>query len=103
MCRLDLGQHRQSVKLLDRSAQLQDIARSRNRGMCLARLAYAALQGHDLDHSVHAVDESLQLIEGGMTSTRNIKQLTLVRNGLSLHKAHQPAREMAERLTAYTA
>ncbi|MER8084231.1 hypothetical protein ABTZ57_03465 [Streptomyces sp. NPDC094048] len=103
MCRIDLGQHRQSVKLLDHSARLQDIEHSRNRGMCLARLAYAALQGRDLDHSVHAVSESLRLIDGGMTSTRNRKQLTLVRNGLALHRAHAPAREMAERLTEYTA
>lgn len=103
MCRLDLGQHRQSVKILDRSTELQDIGHSRNLGMCLARLAYAALQGRDLDHSVHAVDESLRLIEGGMTSTRNMKQLTLVRNGLTVHQEHRPAREMAERLTEYTA
>ncbi|MFJ3824976.1 hypothetical protein [Streptomyces nodosus] len=103
MCRLDLGQHRQSVRILDQSARLQDIEHSRNLGMCLARLAYAALQGRDLDHSIHAVSESLQLIEGGMTSTRNMKQLALVRNGLSLHHTHAPAREMAERLTEYTA
>ncbi|WP_282695229.1 hypothetical protein [Streptomyces sp. CC208A] len=103
MCRLDLGQHRQAVRILDQSARLQDIEHSRNLGMCLARLAYAALQGRDLDHSVHAVSESLRLVEGGMTSTRNMKQLTLVRNGLSLHQAHAPAREMVERLTEYTA
>ncbi|MGW2850509.1 hypothetical protein ACWDAZ_00390 [Streptomyces sp. NPDC001215] len=103
MCRLDLGHHRQAVNLLDQSSGLQDIEHSRNRGMCLARLAYAALQSRDLDHSINAVGESLRLIEGGMASTRNIKQLSLVRNGLTLHRAHGPAREMAERLTEYTA
>lgn len=103
MCRLDLGQHRQSVRILDQSTRLQDIEHSRNLGMCLARLAYAALHDRDLDHSVQAVSKSLRLIEGGMTSTRNMKQLTLVRNGLNLHRNHAPAREMAERLTEYTA
>ncbi len=103
MCRLDLGQHNQSVKLLDRSAELQDIEHSRNRGMCLARLAYAALQNRDLDHTVAAAEESLRLVDGGMSSTRNMKQLVLVRNGLTLHRTHDPAREMAERLSLYTA
>ena len=38
MCLLDLGQSDRAQKLLGRSEQLQDIARSRNRGMCLGRL-----------------------------------------------------------------
>ncbi|MDH6111902.1 hypothetical protein P3T36_006915 [Kitasatospora sp. MAP12-15] len=103
MCRSDLGQHKRAVRLLDRSAALQDIEHSRNRGMCLARLSYAAVQDHDLDRTVSAAQESLRLIEGGMTSTRNMRQLVLVRDSLQPYQDSMDARDTAERLTAYIA
>ncbi|WP_155057467.1 hypothetical protein [Streptomyces blattellae] len=104
MCRSDLGQHRRAVKLLDRSARLQDIEHSRNRGMCLARLAGAAIQEQDLDHTVAAARESLRLIDGGMTSTRNRRQLTVVRDGLKPYrKASGEARETIELLDLHIA
>lgn len=103
MCRIDLGQYSRAVDLLALSARLQDIEHSRNRGMCLVRLAYAALNDRDLDHTVSAVSESLALVEAGMTSTRNIKQLGLVHGGLSRHHGYAPAREVAEKLSRYIA
>ncbi|MFI5527594.1 hypothetical protein ACIA8O_03455 [Kitasatospora sp. NPDC051853] len=103
MCRLDLGHYRQAVRLLERSAQLQHIAHSRNRGMCLARLSYAALQDRDVDRTVAAAQESLRLIEGGMASARNKRQLSLVREKLTAHQALAEVRETTERLAVYTA
>ncbi|WP_435058693.1 hypothetical protein [Streptomyces sp. bgisy060] len=69
--RADLGQHKRAVRLLDRSATLQNIEHSRNRGMCLAQLARAALSDRDYDRTTDATLESLRLIEGGQSSTRN--------------------------------
>ncbi|MFF2662954.1 hypothetical protein ACFVUH_37095 [Kitasatospora sp. NPDC058032] len=103
MCRSDLGQHRLAVRLLERSATLQDIEHSRNRGMCLARLSYAAIQEQDVDRTVAAATESLRLIEGGMTSTRNLRQLLLVRDSLQRYQHSGQARDAVERLTAYIA
>ncbi|MFJ9516781.1 hypothetical protein ACIRPK_00685 [Kitasatospora sp. NPDC101801] len=103
MCRLDLGQFKRSVRLLERSAELQDIEHSRNRGMCLARLSYAALRDRDLDRTVAAAQESLRLIQGGMTSSRNRRQLELVRDGLGPHHLIPEVRHTAEQLTAHTA
>ncbi len=100
MCRLDLGQHKRSVRLLERSAALQDIEHSRNRGMCLARLSYAAVQDRDLDRTVAAAQESLRLIQGGMTSTRNKQQLVLVRDSLAPFHKSPEVRHTAELLTA---
>ncbi|MFF7190289.1 hypothetical protein ACFZAR_34825 [Streptomyces sp. NPDC008222] len=104
MCRSDLGQHRRAVRLLERSATLQDIEHSRNRGMCLARLAGAAVQNRDLDRSVSAAQESLRLIDGGMASTRNRRQLVVVRDGLKPYsKGNGPARDTVELLKLHTA
>jgi hypothetical protein len=103
MCHVDLGQHNKAVRLLDKSSRIQDTEHSRNRGMCLARLAYAALQDGDLDQGTEATGESLRLLEGGMSSTRNLRQLGVVRGGLLLHPHDAKATEMAERLTAYIA
>ncbi|MGW4647944.1 hypothetical protein [Kitasatospora sp. NPDC004289] len=103
MCRLDLGHYRQAVRLLERSARLQHIAHARNRGMCLARLSYAALQDRDVDRTVAAAQESLRLIEGGMASARNKRQLSLVREKLTAHQALAEVRDTTERLAAYTA
>ncbi|MBP5906759.1 hypothetical protein F3K40_14970 [Streptomyces sp. LBUM 1478] len=103
MCRSDLGQHKRAVRLLERSASLQDIEHSRNRGMCLARLAGAAIQDRDLDHTVAAARESMRLIDGGMTSTRNVRQLTLVRDGLKEYKADSDARDTIELLDQHIA
>lgn len=104
MCRSDLGQHGRAVRLLERSSKLQDIEHSRNRGMCLARLAGAAIQERDLDHTVTAARESLRLIDGGMTSTRNVRQLTLVRDGLKQYgKASTEARDTIELLNQHIA
>ncbi|MEW1701153.1 MULTISPECIES: hypothetical protein [unclassified Streptomyces] len=86
MARADLGQYRRAVRLLDRSAALQDIEHSRNRGMCLAQLASAAFQDGDFDRTSDAALESLRLIEGGQSSTRTRRQLGTVRDNLARHK-----------------
>lgn len=101
MCRLDLGQHGHSAELLGHAARLQDIEYSRNRGMSLAQLAHATLRGHDLDHTVKALGESLQLVDSGMSSPRTMKQLALVRDGLTPHLSSTPVRDVAERLDQY--
>lgn len=104
MARSDLGQHKRAVRLLERSSALQDIEHNRNRGMCLARLAGAAVQDRDLDRTVTATTESLGLIKGGMTSTRNRRQLALVRDGLEpFGKSNVQARDTIELLSLHIA
>ncbi|MFD5570505.1 hypothetical protein [Streptomyces cadmiisoli] len=104
MCRSDLGQHRRAVKLLERSATLQDIEHSRNRGMCLARLAKAAVEDRDVDRSVSAARESLRLIDGGQASTRNRLQLVVVRDSLAPYGARPGrARDTIELLNQHIA
>ncbi|MFC5721402.1 hypothetical protein ACFP1Z_14615 [Streptomyces gamaensis] len=103
MCRSDLGQHKRAVRLLERSSGLQDVEHSRNRGMCLARLAHAAVQDHDLDRTTAVTKESLRLIEGGQSSTRNRRQLALVRDSLQPHAKSPQARDTIELLTAHIA
>jgi tetratricopeptide (TPR) repeat protein len=104
MCRSDLGQYRRAVKLLERSATLQDIEHSRNRGMCLARLATAAVEDRDLERSVSAARESLRLIEGGQSSTRNRLQLVVVRDSLTPYgKRNGQARDTIDLLNQHIA
>jgi tetratricopeptide (TPR) repeat protein len=103
MARSDLGQHKRAVRLLDRSAALQDIEHSRNRGMCLARLAGAALSDRDYDRTTDAALESLRLIEGGQSSTRTRRQLAVVRDSIGGHKASPPLRETFDLLTHHIA
>lgn len=104
MCRSDLGQYRRAVRLLERSATLQDIEHSRNRGMCLARLATAAVEDRDLDRSVSAARESLRLIDGGQSSTRNRNQLVVVRDSLAPYsKRNGQARDTIELLEQHIA
>ncbi|MFD4244482.1 hypothetical protein ACFWP3_23235 [Streptomyces sp. NPDC058525] len=102
MCRSDLGQHKRAVRLLERSAGLQAIEHSRNRGMCLARLAHTAVQAHDLDRTADAAKESLRLIEGGQSSSRNRRQLALVRDSLHHHPS-PTARDTADLIAAHIA
>jgi transcriptional regulator with XRE-family HTH domain len=83
MCRLDLGQSARAQKLLAKSEALQDVARSRNRGMCLGRLSVAAFSNKDIHHSVAAATESLRLIDSGMSSHRTVAQLKIVHDGLA--------------------
>ncbi|MET9402531.1 hypothetical protein [Kitasatospora sp. NPDC002965] len=103
MCRSDLGQHGPAVGLLDRSAQMQDTAHDRNRGMCLVRLSSAALSAGDLDHSVEAADQSVRMIGNGMASARNKRVLLAVAGGLRSYEDEPRARETVERITACAA
>ncbi|MFF3552950.1 hypothetical protein ACFYXL_05985 [Streptomyces tsukubensis] len=103
MCRADLKQHKRAVRLLDRSAALQDIEHSRNRGMCLARLAQSAVQNRDFEHTADAAREALRLIEGGQSSTRTRRQLATVRDSLGEHKASALARDTFDLLVHHTA
>ncbi|WP_185899531.1 hypothetical protein [Streptomyces sp. WAC07061] len=103
MCRADLGSHKQAVRLLERSAQLQDVTRSRNRGMCLARLARASVGSADFDRTDVAAKESLRLIESGQTSTRTRRQLASVREGLRLYQDVRQARETMDLLATHIA
>ncbi|WP_414169177.1 hypothetical protein ACMATS_25245 [Streptoverticillium reticulum] len=98
MCRLDLGQNGRAQKLLAHSEALQDIAHSRNRGMCLGRLSAAALGNRDVDHSVAAATESLRLIERGMSSARAMNQLTIVHNGLARHRRKPEVRDLLDQI-----
>ncbi|MER5617731.1 hypothetical protein [Streptomyces sp. NPDC002215] len=83
MCRLDLGQTVRAQKLLAQSEKLQDVAHSRNRGMCLGRLATAAIGAGDIDHGVDATREAIGLIRtAGMSSARAVQQLKIVHDGL---------------------
>jgi hypothetical protein len=90
MCRLDLGQTERAQKLLAQSEKLQDVARSRNRGMCLGRLAAAAVEAGDIDHSLVATRKAIGLIRtAGMSSARTVQQLKIVHDGLvPHHRAH---------------
>ncbi|WP_051415575.1 helix-turn-helix transcriptional regulator [Nocardiopsis sp. CNT312] len=101
MCRSDLGQHTRAIELLTASARLQDVEHSRNRGMCLARLANAALKKQDLDQTAFAAEQALTLVDGGMASSRNFKQLRLVREGLVPLQADRAARQLTDRLDQY--
>ncbi|MFF8917421.1 hypothetical protein ACF08M_29960 [Streptomyces sp. NPDC015032] len=84
MCRLDLGQTARAQKLLAQSEKLQDVAHSRNRGMCLGRLASAAIGAGDIDHGVDATRKAIGLIRtAGMSSTRAVQQLKIVHDGLA--------------------
>ncbi|MFF2024043.1 hypothetical protein ACFVW2_19865 [Streptomyces sp. NPDC058171] len=103
MCWSDLGQHKRAIRLLDRSASLQDIEHSRNRGMCLAQLARAAVHHRDLDRTADAAKESLRLIEGGQPSARTRRQLLNVRESLHPHQSSAQARETIDLLTAHVA
>ncbi|MBT2439978.1 hypothetical protein J7E93_07555 [Streptomyces sp. ISL-36] len=103
MCRADLGQHKRAVRLLDRSSALQDIEHSRNRGMCLAQLAHAAVHDQDFDRTADAALESLKLIEGGQSSTRTRRQLSVVRDSLGPHKTAPRVCETFDLLTHHIA
>ncbi|MFI8515790.1 hypothetical protein ACIGHB_32150 [Streptomyces sp. NPDC085460] len=103
MARADLGQHKRAIRLLDRSASLQAIEHSRNRGMCLARLARAAVSDRDYDRTTDAALESLRLIEGGQSSTRTRRQLAVVRDNLGGHKTSPPLRETFDLLDHHIA
>ncbi|MFH8642053.1 hypothetical protein [Streptomyces goshikiensis] len=103
MCRLDLGQAARAQKLLAQSEILQDVAHSRNRGICLGYLSIAALKGGDVDRSVAATKESLRLIEGGMSSTRAVNQLKIVHDKLALHHRSSGVGDVREQIRAKVA
>ncbi|MEV7930457.1 tetratricopeptide repeat protein [Kitasatospora sp. NPDC088779] len=103
MCRNDLGDHEQAVNLLSRSAQLQDTAHDRNRGMCLVRLSGAALHAGDLDQSIDAAEQSIRMIGSGMTSRRNKQVLLGIASGLNRYDNDPRARHTIERITQYAA
>ncbi|MDT0307656.1 hypothetical protein RM780_11865 [Streptomyces sp. DSM 44917] len=103
MCRLDLQQYARAQQLLEQSAGLQDLAHSRNRGMCLGRLAVAALRNRDLGHSLAAVTESLRLVKGGMSSTRATHQLVLVRDGLAPHHRSRGVQDALDEISEHVA
>ncbi|MET9731992.1 hypothetical protein ABZZ79_15465 [Streptomyces sp. NPDC006458] len=103
MCRLDLGQTSRAQKLLAESEALQDVAHSRNRGMCLGRLSVAAIQNGDVDHGVAATAEALRLIEGGMSSTRAAHQLKTVHDGLIPHQRASGVSDLLEQIRAHVA
>ncbi|MDT3395242.1 hypothetical protein RKE29_01015 [Streptomyces sp. B1866] len=103
MCRLDLGQTAHAQKLLAKSEALQDVAHSRNRGMCLGRLSIAALSNGDVDQSIAATTDALRLIEGGMSSTRTIGQLKTVHDNLIPHQRSSGVGDLLEQIRAHVA
>ncbi|MFD8965099.1 hypothetical protein ACFV0C_08855 [Streptomyces sp. NPDC059568] len=98
MCRLDLGQTARAQKLLAKSEALQDVAHSRNRGMCLGRLSVAAIGNKDIQHSVAAATESLRLIDSGMSSNRAVAQLKIVHEGLAPHHRSREVGDLLEQI-----
>ncbi|MDW4916307.1 hypothetical protein [Streptomyces californicus] len=103
MCRLDLGQVARAQVLLARSEALQDIAHSRNRGMCLGRLSVAAVQNGDLDHGLAAATQALQLVKSGMASTRTTAQLAVVHDGLIAHRRVRGVGDLIEQIRTHVA
>ncbi|MFD0403422.1 helix-turn-helix domain-containing protein [Kitasatospora sp. NPDC127121] len=99
MCRSDLGEHEKAIHLLSRSAELQDAAHDRNRGMCLVRLSGAALSAGNLDQSIDAAERSVRMIGSGMTSRRNKQVLLGIANGLHRFNDNPHARHTIERIT----
>ncbi|MEU9167669.1 hypothetical protein AB0D34_07700 [Streptomyces sp. NPDC048420] len=103
MCRLDLGQTGHAQTLLARSEALQDVAHSRNRGMCLGRLSVAAVANGDVDHGLNAAMEALRLVEHGMSSTRTAAQLKIVHNGMLPHHRARGVGDLLEQIRAHVA
>lgn len=103
MCRLDLGQTDRAQKLLARSEALQDVAHSRNRGMCLGRLSVAAVANNDVDHGIAAATEALRLVEQGMSSTRTAAQLKIVHNGMLPYRRARGVGDLLEQIRAHVA
>ncbi|MCM2393630.1 hypothetical protein NBG84_36085 [Streptomyces sp. CWNU-1] len=103
MCRLDLGQSSRAQQLLATSEGLQDVAHSRNRGMCLGRLSAAAIGTGDIDHSIDATKETLRLVQGGMSSNRALTQLEIVRDGLAPHHRARGVKDLLEQIHALVA
>jgi FAD/FMN-containing dehydrogenase len=58
--------------------------------MCLGRLAAAAVEAGDIDHSLVATRKAIGLIRtAGMSSARTVQQLKIVHDGLvPHHRAH---------------
>lgn len=104
MCRLDLGQTVRAQKLLARSEKLQDVAHSRNRGMCLGRLATAAIGAGDIDHGVDATTKAVGLIRtAGVSSARAVQQLKIVHDGLAPHHRARGVGDLLEEIRAVVA
>ncbi|WP_148083895.1 hypothetical protein [Streptomyces sp. 840.1] len=104
MCRLDLGQTARAQQLLAKSEKLQDVAHSRNRGMCLGRLATAAIGAGDIDHSVDAAREAIALIRtAGMSSARAVQQLKIVHDGLAPQHRARGVGDLLEEIRAVVA
>ncbi|MFE7114552.1 hypothetical protein ACFU99_03910 [Streptomyces sp. NPDC057654] len=103
MCRLDLGQTARAQKLLAKSEQLQDVAHSRNRGMCLGRLSTAAIGAGDIEHSIDATTKAIELIRTGMSSTRAVEQLKIIHDGLVPHHRARGVGDLLEEIRAAVA
>lgn len=103
MCRLDLGQPARAQTLLARSESLQDVAHSRNRGMCLGRLSAAAVANGDVDHGIAAASEALRLISSGMSSARTAHQLKIVHDGMLPHSRARGVGDLLEQIRAHVA
>ncbi|MDJ0466044.1 hypothetical protein [Streptomyces sp. H27-C3] len=104
MCRLDLGQTARAQQLLAHSEKLQDVAHTRNRGMCLGRLATAAIGAGDIDHSIDAASKAMGLIRtAGMSSARAVQQLKIVHDGLAPHHRARGVGDLLEEIRAVVA
>ncbi|WP_326813325.1 hypothetical protein OIE62_06725 [Streptomyces scopuliridis] len=103
MCRLDLGQTKRAQRLLAESEKLQDVAHSRNRGMCLGRLSVAAISTGDIGHSIDATTKAIELTKTGMSSARAIEQLKIVHDGLAPHHRARGVGDLLEEIRALVA
>jgi hypothetical protein len=103
MCRLDLGQTDRAQKLLARSEALQDVAHSRNRGMCLGRLSAAAVANGDIDHGMAAASAALKLVESGVSSARTTAQLKIVHDDMLPHHRARGVGDLLEQIRAHVA
>lgn len=104
MCRLDLGQTARAQKLLAQSEKLQDLAHTRNRGMCLGRLATAAIGAGDIDHGIEATRTAIGLIRTtGMSSTRTVQQLKIIHHELTPQRRTRGVGDVLEEIRAVVA
>ncbi|MGC5014961.1 hypothetical protein ACLQ2R_29700 [Streptosporangium sp. DT93] len=102
MARADAHQHRRAVRLLERAGRDQSAEFTRNRGMSLVRLAGATLACGEVDHAVAAGQETMNLMDRGLSSARIRRRLSSLAGDLVAHAASPPVRDLRARLAEVT-
>jgi hypothetical protein len=102
MARADARQHDRAVRLLERAGRIQSARFARNRGMSLVRLADATLACGRVDHAVAAAQETLNLVDLGLSSARVLRRLTSLARDLAPYADSVPVRDLRARLAGLT-